>query len=156
MRILAIRGICHSTDWNDWNCRPLAARAGSVASSTVSGGGSLSGEISDNIEDDEGEDFSKSMAMDAIPVVSVASSSSINTHTPTHRASSSDTEKRRIRPATVPLRKSLSQGGVPEVDQVNQTRGNQLFPQVFLNLFKNLVECCLILFAQLMMMNQSK
>lgn len=45
-----------------------------------------------------------------------------NTHTPTHRASS-DTEKRRRRPASVPLRKSLSQGGVPEADQVHLPRG---------------------------------
>lgn len=119
----------------------MAPRAGSVASSTVSGGGSLSGEVSDNIEDEEGEESSKNHNTQTVPDTTVAPtavsscSNNSNTHTPPLRASSSDTEKRRIRPASVPLRKSISQGGVPEVDQIHQTRG--FFP-LNRNLFENI------------------
>ncbi|KAI9566032.1 hypothetical protein GHT06_009831 [Daphnia sinensis] len=119
--------------------RPCPARAGSVASSTVSGAGSLSGDVSDNNEDDDGDqmDYPTRTPGDHFGVVAGSSyggSSEAsapgtpqlanwnNTHTPTHRASS-DTEKRRRRPASVPLRKSLSQGGVPEADQVHLPRG---------------------------------
>ena len=152
-------------------------RAGSIASSTVSGGGSLSGDISDNVEDEDADDCARTLAPPAAssssavttfsaataaaatsvssstPCVPISSSSgsnsnnnaaalwqsgttgseastpgtpqmaasslsSINAHTPTYRASS-DTEKKRTRPGSVPLRKSLSQGGVPESEQVH-------------------------------------
>lgn len=95
--------------------------------------------MSDNNEDDDVEtDYPTRTAGDHFGVV-VATGSSYggsseasapgtpqlanwnNCHTPTHRASS-DTEKRRRRPASVPLRKSLSQGGVPEADQVHIPR----------------------------------
>lgn len=131
--------------------RPCPARAGSVASSTVSAAGSLSGDVSDNNEDDDDNNqtdnyhhhhsSSRTSGGDhqlaGIPIVVAGSSYGSeasapgtpqlvnwnNAHTPTHRASS-DTEKRRRRPASVPLRKSLSQGGVPEADQVHLPRGN--------------------------------
>lgn len=108
-----------------------------MASSTVSAAGSLSGDVSDNVEDDEGDqvDYVRTQIPgDQIGVVGSTGGSEAsapgtplmvnwnNTHTPTHRASS-DTEKRRRRPASVPLRKSLSQGGVPEADQVHLQRG---------------------------------
>ncbi len=115
--------------------RPLPVRAGSVASSTVSAsGGSLSGEVSDNIEEDADTDDAPGRAGllslpltvsgEPPPTILVHNSpvASINTHTPTHRASS-DTEKRRRRPASVPLRKSLSQGGVPDAEQVHPSKG---------------------------------
>ena len=137
-----------------------------MASSTVSGGGSLSGDISDNVEDDDADDCARPLAPSAAssacttfaaaiagtgtssssspcvpinasgawqsgttggseastpgtPQLASASSSSVNAHTPTFRATSSDTEKKRTRPGSVPLRKSLSQGGVPESEQVH-------------------------------------
>lgn len=104
----------------------------------MSAAGSLSGDISDNVEDEEGDqtDYPRTQTPgDQVAGVvgslggSEASAPGTpllanwnNTHTPTHRASS-DTEKRRRRPASVPLRKSLSQGGVPEADQVHLQRG---------------------------------
>lgn len=110
-----------------------------MASSTISAAGSLSGDVSDNVEDDEGDqvDYIRSQItgdQSSSGVVGSMGGSEAsapgtplmvnwnNTHTPTHRASS-DTEKRRRRPASVPLRKSLSQGGVPEGDQVHLQRG---------------------------------
>ena len=124
--------------------RPYPARAGSVASSTVSAAGSLSGDISDNVEDEEGDqsDYPRTqtpgdptgggVGPGSIGGGSEASAPGTpqlaswnNVHTPTHRASS-DTEKRRRRPASVPLRKSLSQGGVPESDQVHLQRGGKI------------------------------
>jgi phosphatidylinositol phospholipase C epsilon len=121
--------------------RPCPARAGSVASSTVSAAGSLSGDVSDNNEDDDGNQdpddhhhrtqtpgdqygipvagssYGGGSEISAPGTPQLANWSNV-VHTPTHRASS-DTEKRRRRPASVPLRKSLSQGGVPEADQVH-------------------------------------
>lgn len=115
--------------------RPYPARAGSVASSTISAGGSFSGDASDNIEDEDDEYDRRTQQ--ALVAAALATAAGVNSgaatgseasapgtpnladHTPTHRASS-DTEKRRRRPASVPLRKSLSQGGVPESDQVHQ------------------------------------
>ena len=62
------------------------------------------------------------------PQMAISSLSSINAHTPTYRASS-DTEKKRTRPGSVPLRKSLSQGGVPESEQVLQHPHSQMQQQ---------------------------
>jgi len=112
--------------------RAFPARAGSVASSTISATGSFSGDISDNIEDDDGDEYAKTQQALVAAAIAAASNSGaagsevsapgtplLTEHTPTHRASS-DSEKRRKRPASVPLRKSLSQGGVPESDLVHQ------------------------------------
>lgn len=103
-----------------------------MASSTISATGSFSGDISDNVEDDDGDEYAKNQQVLVAAAIAAASNSGATgseasapgtpqmaDHTPTHRASS-DSEKRRRRPASVPLRKSLSQGGVPETDQVNQ------------------------------------
>ena len=120
--------------------RPHPVRAGSVASSTVSAsGGSLSGDVSDNIEEDVDADADESSKLatpvataplDPIPMITVQNTPVIvNVHTPTHRASS-DTEKRRRRPASVPLRKSLSQGGVPETDLVHPLKGKFTWPSL--------------------------
>lgn len=110
--------------------RPHPVRAGSVASSSISAsGGSINDEISDNVDDDDTEESLKMSTStvgalpDMIPPV-MAQTYGIagNMHTPTHRASS-DSEKGRRRPASVPLRKSLSQGGVPESELVHPLRG---------------------------------
>ena len=100
--------------------RAFPARAGSVASSTISATGSFSGDISDNIEDDDGDEYAKTQQALVAAAIAAASNSGAAGSEVSAPGTPLLTEHTRKRPASVPLRKSLSQGGVPESDLVHQ------------------------------------